>query len=311
LLPFILHSDKTVSLNSIILEDYALKKGIPRSEIITYDDPYKSWERDTTKKLKKMFPVLEEYKNKDNRYNIPEIVADILRIILSQDSGKGSFVSKLKNSDYDKITYEEIKSQINTILDILIAKHKDYRQYLEGVKKEWLEGIIYVCQIEESKRMLKNSFNDNLDLYIDYLFGMESFADISLIIACSEHPYRLIIDDPDAPPDSQNPIYTMIGEVFGRQERLELLNILKSYIHNSFELWKRLCINYHRITDETDTEDDRNLKTKEQIMHDIMNTKQSLEISELYKLTIKYEEELRTEKFFDEEIKESLKRLGF
>ncbi len=295
--PFLFGIDNTVSLNSIILKDYADKNNLSISEVVTYDEPYKTYERDTARKLNQIFPMLAEYKNAENRYEIPEVIAEVLQLFLSQKSGVGSYISKLKNADIKKITYEETTAQLEMIIDRLRIKFGENEQ-LEYVEKEWVEYIDYLRQIREIKEYLHTFFEEQFELYIAYIIGIDSFQDITSIIEKPERNYANLSRDYRDEPDPDNPYF--YEEDLGRQERIELFKTLKRYISDCFEKWKEFCIQYYQMTDEDYLEIDRNTLKQKEIIKQIEDVEQHILVIKLYKLNKKYQKELDTLKLFPE-----------
>lgn len=111
-------NEKKIPLNEILKEIY-LKKNISVNKLNTADSKYKDFVKDNTRKLKDTFKALkcdiDQFKNKKDRYELPIVVAEIFRIYLEEESGKGSYISKLKNKKFLDITLEEKIDFINKV----------------------------------------------------------------------------------------------------------------------------------------------------------------------------------------------------
>ncbi|MDU5108566.1 hypothetical protein, partial [Clostridium sp.] len=103
---------KYVKLSDILKEIYEEKNnGVNFGT--NADLNFNNFKKDYTKKLKKITKGLgidiSNYMDEKNGYKIPEIIADIFKLYLQEESSKGSFVSKIINNKMEKITVEEKK----------------------------------------------------------------------------------------------------------------------------------------------------------------------------------------------------------
>lgn len=235
-------SGKTVSLNEILMELYVEKEGGDKS---TADSPYKNFVKDNTKKLKDIFKAMgcdiEQFKNEKDRYDLPIVVAEVFKVYISEESSKGSYISKLKNKKFLDITIEEKVDFINKIIDKIKEKYKDdnnktqvYKEledlqntwiaeanYSEDVKKEILETEIYTNLIIESAMIQVGSISE-LD---------------GLITVDNNMVNNLDKDNRINDYDKDNVDYRL---KLSQKDRLELLKYLRCFIINNIKEWKNI-----------------------------------------------------------------------
>lgn len=109
---------KCVNLNTILRDIYDERnKGLNIRKDI-YESNYENFKKDNIKKLKKISYAMgidiSNYKINKN-YEIPEIVGDVFKVYLTENSGKNTFISKIINKKFEDISYEEKKKFIRKV----------------------------------------------------------------------------------------------------------------------------------------------------------------------------------------------------
>ncbi|HAT4340778.1 TPA: hypothetical protein I9094_003095 [Clostridium perfringens] len=164
-----INKDK-ISLNQVLKEVYVKKIGRDILPGEMQDYSYKSFVKESTQKLRDICKVLkcdfESFKNDKNRFELPAVVGEIFKVYLSEESGKGSFISKLKGKKFADITFEEKRNFIEKVKVSIEEKYKDDK----------LKSLIY----EEIEDICRNLLGEAL--YVEKIKGMISntqfFSDI-------------------------------------------------------------------------------------------------------------------------------------
>lgn len=149
------------------------KEMFEKRDKLTATDDYETFKKDNTKKLKAIMKSLgidiSNYMSEKNEYKIPEIVADIFKIFLSENSSKGSTVSKIKSGKISTITSEEKKR----FLEVVIERLKDTNKYNNNELEEFFEFKIhevdYNDEVLEQLSTIKKKINSNIDYQINRL----------------------------------------------------------------------------------------------------------------------------------------------
>lgn len=118
-----------VSLNKIVIEVYENKLGRKLLKGEAYDKPYNNFNKQCITKLNEISKSLncdfEEFRNDNNNFELPVVVAAIFKAYLLEYSGNGSFISKLRNRRFLDITLEEKRDFIDRIKVNLKEEYKD------------------------------------------------------------------------------------------------------------------------------------------------------------------------------------------
>ena len=241
-------SKKTVALNEIFMELYAKKENISIKDIQTGDTPYKNFVKDNTKKLKETFNAIkcdiEQFKNGKDRYDLPIVVAEIFKIYLTEESGKGSYISKLKNRRFLDITIEEKVDFINKVTDRLreiykgdIDEQKVHRE-LEDLHRRWLGEANYSEEVKA--KILDTELCTNL-LIESAMIHVGSISELDgLITVNNEKLYADIEEDMFEKINEVDNVKTSYSEKLTHDDRLELLTYLKYFIIKNIKEWRKI-----------------------------------------------------------------------
>lgn len=238
----------TLALNEILMELYAERENIDIKDIETTVSPYKDFAKDTTNKLKYIFKALkcdiEQFKNDKGWYDLPIPVAEIFRVYLTEDSKKGSYISKLKNKKFFEIELEEKINFIKRVVEQLREKYKEdsnrekvfkeiddlekgwigEAQYSEIVKDEVIETESIVNMIMEACMFKVGSISE-----LDGLVTVDSGKSTE----CSEEEILEIMNSEDMP---KLPYRATLKY----EDRLELLKYFKVFLINNIKEWKKI-----------------------------------------------------------------------
>lgn len=232
----------TVTLSSIIKEVYQQKKLI--YEDIIFDEDF---EKNTKKKLKGIAKGLgikiENYRVDKNNYKIPKIIADILTIYLTEDSKKGSFISKINNKNFDKITKEEKVEFLNKVVDNLKKKYKNDENYSEvldsllEVKWTIINQINFSHGGVELIDEIKKDITDKIDVCFKEFTHIKPDDGIirvndRIYIDKIESSKRINIDDLK--------FSDMNIDLLSNDDKIVFVRYLKEMIFQSIEEWNKL-----------------------------------------------------------------------
>lgn len=194
-----MESGRFVSLNHIISYTYIKKKGIKK---IDYEEDlkYRNFLKECKNYIKKLCEALDIdiqlYKVDDNRYEIPYLLGEILKIYLLQDSKKGSIISKIKAKSYDKITYEEKVNFIDEVTELLKKEHSndEITPIVEWLKKKWkVQGKINkdIKELAEDTKIVVNNFIDTL------VTKITGITDIDGLVSLTQYRIRELEETDD------------------------------------------------------------------------------------------------------------------
>jgi len=194
-----MESGRFVSLNHIISYTYIKKKGIKKidyEEDLKYRNFLKECKNDIKKLCEALYIDIQLYKVDDNRYEIPYLLGEILKIYLLQDSKKGSIISKIKAKSYDKITYEEKVNFIDEVTELLKKEHSndEITPIVEWLKKKWkVQGKINkdIKALAEDTKIVVNNFIDTL------VTKITGITDIDGLVSLTQYRIRELDETDD------------------------------------------------------------------------------------------------------------------
>ena len=241
-------SERAVALNEILMELYAQRENIEIDEIETKVSPYKDFAKDTTKKLKEILKALkcdiEQFKNDNNRYDIPVVVAEILKIYLSEDSGKGSYISKIKRKKFFEIEFEEKINFINKVAEQLREKYaedsnkeKVFKE-IDDLEKIWIGEAQYSEVVKDEVIETESIVNMIMEAC---MFKVASISELDGLVTVdngnsadfSEEEILEIIN-------SEDRVELPYSAKLSYQDRLELLKYFKVFLINNIKEWKKI-----------------------------------------------------------------------
>lgn len=241
-------SERAVALNEILMELYAQRENIEIDEIETKVSPYKDFAKDTTKKLKEILKALkcdiEQFKNDNNRYDIPVVVAEILKIYLSEDSGKGSYISKIKRKKFFEIEFEEKINFINKVAEQLREKYaedsnkeKVFKE-IDDLEKIWIGEAQYSEVVKDEVIETESIVNMIMEAC---MFKVASISELDGLVTVdngnsadfSEEEILEIIN-------SEDRVELPYSAKLSYQDRLELLKYFKVFFINNIKEWKKI-----------------------------------------------------------------------
>lgn len=241
-------SERAVALNEILMELYAKRENIEIDEIETKVSPYKDFAKDTTKKLKEILKALkcdiEQFKNDNNRYDIPVVVAEILKIYLSEDSGKGSYISKIKRKKFFEIEFEEKINFIKKVAEQLREKYaedsnkeKVFKE-IDDLEKIWIGEAQYSEVVKDEVIETESIVNMIMEAC---MFKVASISELDGLVTVdngnsadySEEEILEIIN-------SEDRVELPYSAKLSYQDRLELLKYFKVFLINNIKEWKKI-----------------------------------------------------------------------
>lgn len=237
---------RLVALNEIFMDMYSQKNNISKKNIDTADSDFKNFAKDNTKKLKAIFKAIEfdieQFKNDRDRYKIPCVIAEVIKIYLNEKSGKGTFISKLKSEKFDDISYEEKLEFIDTIEDTLATKYSDclktengYNE-LELLVMKWKARAEFNNYVKEKIVRTQKNISSLIKDQMEQISSIDKFDGvISVEKPLTENELKAIfnynkINREDIP-------YRLMLTYEDRTELLEYLNVV---IENSIKQWRRI-----------------------------------------------------------------------
>lgn len=283
----ILDVEKRVALNQIMKELYAEKKSLDINSINTADSLYKNFVKDNKEKLNKILDglgiSLEKYKNEKNRYSIPIIVGEIFKIYLSADSKIGSLINKIKINEIRKIDFKERIEFIKYAIETLKDKYKDdvnkdeIFKELDQIEDFWIQDINYY------KDILIEEVNT-----IDCVLGYIDLNIEKVSAVCGTEGLVKVNDEIDKRKEYD---YVKIKEIefkenmydlkLTRDDRIELIKYLKSYIVEGIREWKNIvniaCSIREYYLSEEDIDSDSFISSKKLVEEAIIETKRRKE----------------------------------
>lgn len=234
----------TVTLISIIKEVYEQKKSIDK--YIVFD---KDFEKNTKKKLNGIAEGLginiKNYMVGKNNYKIPKIVADILVVYLTEESKKGSFISKINNKDYEKITKKEKVEFLDKIVEDLKEKYKNEENYSEILNSILEIKYVIMNEINFSHGGLEliDEIKKEMIYKIDECF--KEFTDIKPDDGLIKVNDRIYLDKEEVKKDIniKNLKYNDMNiDLLSNHDKLVFIKYLKEMIFQSIEEWNELRI---------------------------------------------------------------------
>ncbi|MFR1824331.1 MAG: hypothetical protein ACLSXJ_13315 [Clostridium saudiense] len=241
-------SERAVALNEILMELYAKRENIEIDEIETKVSPYKDFAKDATKKLKEILKALkcdiEQFKNDNNRYDIPVVVAEILKIYLSEDSGKGSYISKIKRKKFFEIEFEEKINFIKKVAEQLREKYaedsnkeKVFKE-IDDLEKIWIGEAKYSEVVKDEVIETESIVNMIMEAC---MFKVASISELDGLVTVdngnsadySEEEILEIIN-------SEDRVELPYSAKLSYQDRLELLKYFKVFLINNIKEWKKI-----------------------------------------------------------------------
>lgn len=241
-------SERAVALNEILMELYAQRENIDINEIETTVSPYKDFAKDTTKKLKEILKALkcdiEQFKNDNNRYDIPVVVAEILKIYLSEDSGKGSYISKIKRKKFFEIEFEEKINFINKVAEQLREKYEEDSnkenvfKEIDDLEKRWIGEAQYSEVVKDEVIETESIINMIMEAC---MFKVASISELDGLVTVDngkniDYPEEEILDIIN----SEDRVELPYSAKLSYQDRLELLKYFKVFFINNIKEWKKI-----------------------------------------------------------------------
>lgn len=237
---------RVVALNGIFMDMYSQKNNINIKNIDTADSDFKNFAKDNTKKVKAIFKAIEfdidQFKDERDRYKIPFVIAEVIKVYLNEKSGKGTFISKLKSEKFDDISYAEKLEFIDTIEDTLATKCADclktengYNE-LELLVMKWKSRAEFNDEVKEKIEITKKNISSLIKYQMEKVSSIDKFDGvISVEKPLTENELKAIfnyskINRTDIP-------YRLM---LTYEDRIELLDYLNIIIEDSINQWRRI-----------------------------------------------------------------------
>lgn len=236
---------RTITLNQILKELYAKKIKISTSEVEVKDSPYKTFASENTLKLKDIFKGLkfdiENYKNEKGTYDIPIVVAEVFKIYLTEESAKGSFISKIKGKKFLEITLDEKKDFINKVNKKLRERFEGYpnaENEINDIYERWIEEAEYNEKVKDKIVEIGSISNFLIESAI---INVGSISEIDGLVSVNNYKADNIEEEEAVD------YFKKISQVkvpynirLSEGDRLELIDYLTTSISESIKDWKRI-----------------------------------------------------------------------
>lgn len=292
-----------VSLNEVIREVYVKKVGRELFKDEMQDKPYKNYSDECTKKLRDICKVLnsdlEEFKNDKGTFDLPISVAEIFKVYLLEKSGKGSFISKLRNGKLSDITFEEKRDFIEKIKINLKRKYKDDKLKkdidieVEEISRELLHEARYSEKVKDIIATTQFFSNILIEASIVKLSGINELEGFVSVI----NPNKLHLNNSKIEEELKKVRDTKvdISKKLTIEDKIELMEYLEVFLKEKIKDWIEI-VNIAGEIREQDVEDykfeKRNImKSRELINLAISDYKEKLEVERLPKLKPHHTEE--------------------
>ncbi len=240
--------DRKIALNEIFMELYAEREKVAINEIKTADSQYKNFVNDNTKKLKEIFKAIdcdiEKFKNDKDRYEIPIVVAEVFKIYLSEESGKGSYLSKLKSKKFFDITFEEKSEFIKKVVKQLKEKYKDDEnskkvfKELDDLEKRWMGEAKYSDIVKDEVLETEAIVNMIMEAC---MFKIGSISELDGLVTVDNGKYTEYSEEKLLEIMNSDDVAELPYRVkLNQEDRLELLKYLRVFIINNIKEWKKI-----------------------------------------------------------------------
>ncbi|UZP04717.1 hypothetical protein JW813_06820 [Clostridium botulinum] len=296
-----------VSLNEVIRDAYIKKNARELFKDEMQDKPYKNYSDECTKKLRDICKVLnsdlEEFKNDKGTFDLPIVVAEIFKAYLLEKSGKGSFISKLRNGKLSDITFEEKRDFIGKIKINLKEKYKDdeLNKDIDIEVEEISRALLHEAKYSEKVKdiIATTQFFSNLliEASIVKLSGineLEGFVSVN-------NPNKSYSDNSDVEEELKKVRETKvdISKKLTIEDKIELMEYLEVFLKEKIKEWVEI-VNIAGEIREQDVEDYKfekrdMIKSRELINLAISDYKEKLQEERLPALKSPHtEEEIKT-----------------
>lgn len=177
---------KCMKLSEVFDKAYCEKEGVTKIDLDV--DSYKNYKDTSKEKIMSIFKNLnmdiEYFKIAPNKYQIPFNICDLMIQYLLEDSKKGSFVSKLKNNNLNKITTREKKEFLDKFFERLIkscGKDEKHLSYVEDLRDEY-DTKIKILEIADYKReKLFQDCKESIEKNIRNIYNIDDTYGIMLL----------------------------------------------------------------------------------------------------------------------------------
>ena len=177
---------KCMKLSEVFDKAYCEKNGVTKIDLDV--DSYKNYKDTCKDKITSIFKNLnmdiEYFKIAPNKYQIPFNICDLMIQYLLEDSKKGSFVSKLKNNNLNKITTREKKEFLDKFFERVIkscGKDEKHLSYVEDLRDEY-DIKIKILEIADYKReKLFQDCKESIEKNIRNIYNIDDTYGIILL----------------------------------------------------------------------------------------------------------------------------------
>lgn len=232
---------KCVNLNTILRDIYDERnKGLNIRKDI-YESNYENFKKDNIKKLKKISYAMgidiSNYKINKN-YEIPEIVGDVFKVYLTENSGKNTFISKIINKKFEDISYEEKKKFIRKVTKKLQETGKyDEKNLIEFESCKIIEIENSVILKNSIDNIIKNSSN----LIEERCRKFLEFNEKNGLLIVNDKIHEIFSYDFNKEiVDMKNSDNMLYIDILNYDEKQILLNHLYKMIEDTINNWERL-----------------------------------------------------------------------
>lgn len=250
------HNHDYVSLNEIIKELFVSKGITQKDDNIT--DVYKNFESDQTTKIKDILKGLGynldsfAVKNgKRKEYQIPVLISDFLYVLLSLDSPKGSYISKIKTGKVDKITFDQQLEFIDTLGERFMRNEKGIEDAnIRLAIGHWKIDAYFVKEIIEMKKAIQADIYRSIDKSLKK-YGMPRFIDIIGINTSPQEQDDLL--------EEENPSFDELDSFADLKqltnvERSFVIRKMHQYLKDGLDKWENVLENYRKEIENLDIE---------------------------------------------------------
>lgn len=245
-----------VNLNTILREIYDERnKELDISKDL-YESNYENFKKDNIRKLKKISSAMgidiSNYKINKN-YEIPELVGDIFKIYLTENSGKNTFISKIINEKFEDISYEEKKEFISKVAKRLQETGKYDKEAL-------IEFELYkILEIENNvllKKSIDNMIKNSSNLIEKRCRKFLDFNEKNGLLIVNDKIHEIVRDVDKEIKDMKNSNDSIYIDILNYDDKQILLNYLYKMIEDTINNWERLI---EIANEERHIEEDNNI----------------------------------------------------
>lgn len=188
------------SLTEVAWEAYCENKNYNKEKVKPKEIDWENKKDDYEEKIKDIAKHLDidlkKFKNKSNKYEIPNLISSVMIQYLVEDSKKGSFISKIKTGNLNTVTTSEKLEFMNRAFDRVLnsCKNEEDEEYVEILRAEYKKIIEILQESDEKKYNLKKILENSINKNINDIYGIK---DTDGIVKFDQGKIDKYIEEPD------------------------------------------------------------------------------------------------------------------